>query len=158
MVRRVWGLAVALIAGCLVAAAPAAAETVTALGSSQAEVKPEDKKSNASIKKAIAEARATALPLALANARQRAAELAAGSGLVLGDVESVEEYLDPRFGGYELLGSFGPGQFCGTVTRRVRQRLSDGRVVRRRVRQRRCHFPRFVLTSVEVTYKASKAG
>jgi hypothetical protein len=152
---------VALVCGvaCAVWAAPAAAETVSAIGTAQVRVDPNDPRDNDSIKAAIDQARATVLPLALADARARAQELAAGSGLTLGNVESVEEYQDGRFA-YpgETTGTFGPGRFCGTRTRSVRRRLSDGRIVRRRVRQRRCFFPPVLAASVEVTYTASRSG
>src|SRR3954454_457820 len=153
MSRRGWA-ALAVAVGSLLVAAPAGAETVSAIGTGQVEVTPDQPRDNDSIIKAIGAARATVLPLALADARVRAQQLAGSSGLVLGNVESVEEYQNPNFG-YEgaVTGTFGPGEFCRTVTRSVRRRLSDGRIVRRRVRQRRCFFPRALLSSVEVTFQ-----
>jgi hypothetical protein len=149
------GVVVAAVGVC---AAPAAAEEVKAVGTGQVRVAPENAQSNASIRSAVAEARATVLPLALADARARAQSLADGSGLTLGDVQAVEEYQDPRFyGSGQDTGSFGPGQFCGTTTRIVRQRTRSGKLVRRRVKTRRCFFPRVLFASVEVTYSASRA-
>jgi hypothetical protein len=158
MSSRAWGAAVFAVVGTLAFAAPAAAETVSALGNGLVQVKPADPKDNDSIKQAIADARATVLPLALADARVRAQQLADGSGLVLGDVESIEEYQDPRFSDYgpSSSGTFAPGEFCGTITRTVRRRTSSGKLVRRRVKQKRCFFPDFLTASVEVTYQASR--
>jgi hypothetical protein len=158
MGSRALGVTVGVVALLVVGAAPAAAETVEAYGQSLVLVKPDDAKDNDSIKAAIADARATALPLALADARARAQQLADGSGLVLGDVESVAESQDSRFADYGIptTGTFGPGQFCGTVTRSVRSRTKSGKLVRRRVKRTRCFFPEVLLTNVEVTYKASR--
>jgi uncharacterized protein YggE len=158
MLSRRGIVASVVTAAACVYAAPAAAEEVKAIGTAQVQVKPDDAKSNASIRAAIAEARATVLPLALADARTRAQSLASGSGLTLGDVQAVEEYPDPRFyGGSQDTGAFGPGEFCGTTVRTVRHRTRSGKLVRRRVRTRRCFFPRALLASVEVTYNASRA-
>jgi hypothetical protein len=99
------------------------------------------------------------VPLALADARVHAQRLADGAGLVLGDVEEVEEYQGesyPEFGGAFTGGTFAPGKFCGTVTRTVRRRTSSGKLVRRRVKQRRCFFPDALATNVEVKYRASR--
>ena len=149
--------ALAVGIGSLVVAAPAGAETVSAIGNAQANVTPKNPRDNDSIVRAIDDARATVLPLALADARVRAQQLADGSGLVLGNVESVEEYQNSNFGyGDGTGGTFGPGEFCGTVTRSVRRRLRDGRLVRRRVKQTRCFFPRALVASVEVTFQASR--
>ena len=159
MGRRMWGAAVAALVGTMAFAAPATAETVTALGNAVVQVKPSNPTSNESIKQAIDEARATVLPLALADARVRAQQLADSSGLALGDVEAIEEYQDPRFGEYGAggtSGTFAPGEFCGTIVRTVRRRTSSGKLVRRRVKQRRCFFPDYLSASVEVTYKASR--
>ena len=159
MGRRMWGAGVAVLVGAMAFAGPAAAETVTALGSGVVQVKPANPTSNASITRAIDDARATVLPLALADARVRAQQLADSAGLALGDVEAIEEYQDPRFGEYGgggTSGTFGPGEFCGTIVRTVRRRTSSGKLVRRRVRQRRCFFPEFLTASVEVTYRASR--
>jgi hypothetical protein len=143
-----------------VCAAPAAAEEVTALGSAQVRVTPDDATSNSSIRTAIADARTTLYPLAIADARVRAEALAKASGLQLGDVQAVEEYQNP--GGYGPAdggssGTFGPGQFCGTIVRSRRVRTRSGKLVRRRVKTRRCYFPEVLVASVEVTYSASRA-
>ena len=137
------GRRAALIVGVVatavgVCAAPAAAEEVTA----------------------IDEAQGTLFPLAIADARVRAEALAKASGLQLGDVQAVEEYQDPR--GYGpgdggSSGTFGPGQFCGTTVRSHRVRTRSGKLVRRRVKTRRCFFPDVLVGSVEVTYSASRA-
>ena len=158
MGSRVWRAALCAVVGALAFAAPAAAETVTALGDGLVQVKPADPMDNDSIVKAIDDARATVLPLALADARVRAQQLADSSGLALGEVESIEEYRDSRYEGYGggTTGTFAPGEFCGTVTRTVRRRTSSGKLVRRRVRQKRCFFPEFLIASVEVTYRASR--
>ncbi|MEA2444066.1 MAG: hypothetical protein QOJ12_1358, partial [Thermoleophilales bacterium] len=47
---------------------------------------------------------------------------------------------------------------CGLITRRHRVRGSDGRLHTKRVKVRRCFFPRRLATTLEVTFKASRSG
>jgi hypothetical protein len=153
-------LAVPLALVLIAVAAPAAtAETVTATGFSQVKVVPGNPQNNESIVAAVERAHEIGVPLALASARENATELAAASGLVIGDVESVSDAVFGPYGpGYSGFAPFGPDQYCGTITRRRRSRDSSGRVHTRRVRVRRCYVPRQLPTTLQVTYKATRAG
>ena len=147
-------------AGLLAAPAPAqqpAAKSVQVLGVGEADVKPSNRRSNASIQRAVDRAEAAALPRAFRAADVRAAELARLSGLTLGEIIAVSDvpaspYGPFGFGSFE--GTFGPGRWCGTIRRSVLRRV-DGR--RRRVTRTRrvCHFPPEVYVSLTVTYAAS---
>ena len=98
------------------------------------------------------------LPRAVAAARRDAETLAAGTGLVLGDVVAIAETAPSPFGGPfgETQGTFGPGRYCGRIRRSVLRRINGVR--RRVVRSRRiCAFPSVVTSSVTVTYSASPA-
>jgi hypothetical protein len=158
-------LVVALVAAVTlgVAAPAASAETVTANGFSLVKVSPADSKDNASIVAALEAAHSTGVPLAMANAREEAQGLASASGLTLGALQSVDSsndaggYYGPGGPSYEI-GPFGPHKFCGTITRRVRGHDSQGRRITRRVRQRRCIFPRQLATSLKVTFSATRSG
>jgi len=143
-----------------IGAAPAAAEaqerTVTAIGTATVRVRPADRHDNASIRKAVRGAVRRALPRAVVAARRDATVLAAGTGLVVGDVVAVAETAPSPFGGFyeETSGPFGPGRYCGRIGVSVVRRV-DGR--RRRVVRRRrvCQFPTQVVSSVSVTYAAT---
>jgi uncharacterized protein YggE len=141
-------------------AAAAAAETVTTVGVAEVKVVPGNPESNASIRAAVERAHNAGVPLALANAREEAAELAGLSGLTLGDIESVSAAVNGPYGPgyYGGYSPFGRDQYCGTQTRRRRVRGSDGRLRTKRVRVRRCYVPRVLPTALEVTFKASRAG
>ena len=150
--------ALAAVAAPAGAQQPAEQRTVTAIGTGNARVRPADRHDNASIRKAIAGAKKKALPRALADARKDAGALAAGTGMTLGDVISVAETAPSPFGGYydDSAGFFGPGRYCGRTRISVLRRI-DGRR-RRVIRTRRvCRFPSQVVSSVTVTYAASKA-
>jgi hypothetical protein len=150
-------VAAGLPAAPAVAQQPAAGKSVQVLGVGEADVKPKNRRNNASIQRAVDRAEAAALPRAFRAAGVRAAELARLSGLTLGEVISVSDapaspYGPFGFGPFE--GTFGPGRWCGTIRRSVVRRV-DGR--RRRVTRTRrvCHFPSEVYVSVTVTYAAS---
>jgi hypothetical protein len=136
-----------------------APHTLTVVGSAQVKPTPRDAQSNASIKKAVADARREALPLAIANGRGRAAQLSQLSGLVIGELISIAEagpgplFFGP-FGGEE--GTFGPGQYCGTVSRPVFRVDAQGRrrVVDRRSR-RQCRVPRFVSANLTMVFSTA---
>jgi hypothetical protein len=148
-------LACAIGASLAIGATSAAAQvaapppnTISATGSAQVEPKPFDKKSNNSIKKAVAAARAKAIPLAIANGRARAATLSQASGLKLGALISIADAGAAPFyfgGPFGEDGSFGPGEYCGKVTRAIIKRRADGtrKVVGRRT-SRVCRVPRYV--------------
>lgn len=93
-----------------------------------------------------------------AAAARRSAETAARSlGLTLGGIVSIAEQRQPYPYFYDLtLGSFDPGQFCGVVRRPIVGRDPETGVVRilRRVRERRCRFPRTFSLRLEAVYEA----
>jgi uncharacterized protein YggE len=161
------GVAAVLAAGVLVPAAsaqsPAAppAKSVTTIGAATVSVKPDNRKSNASIKAAVEAADSSARPKAIVAARERAAELAQAAGLALGAITSISDaptvpYYGPFGAPYGLQGTFGPGKFCGIVRPVHRVRGSDGktRIVRGKAR-RTCRVPANVTVSVTVTFAAS---
>jgi hypothetical protein len=151
-------VAAGLPAASAVAQQPAAGKSVQVLGVGEADVKPENRRSNASIQRAVERANAAALPRAFQAAGVHAAELARLSGMTLGEIISVSDvpaspYGPFGFGPFE--GTFGPGRWCGTIRRPVFRRV-DGRRRRVGTRTRRvCHFPSEVYVSVTVTYAAS---
>jgi hypothetical protein len=149
-------LAALLVAFLLVAPATADADqTITALGNGQAKVKPANIHRNASIKRAVDRAYARAVPRAVADARKDARQMAAASGLALGAIVSVEESEAPYGPYYPELAPFGPGQYCGKVTRRVHRRDAAGRLHTVTRTRRRCFVPDFATSSLTVTFAAS---
>ena len=152
----------ALGAGCALAlAAPAAAQaasdqTITALGTGQAKVKPDDRHSNASIKTAVDKAYARAVPRAIADARQDGQQIAAASNLVLGSIISVDENVSqPPYYGPLPGAPFGGDRYCARITRRVHFRDRRGRLHTRLQRRKVCHVPEFATTTLAVTFEAS---
>jgi hypothetical protein len=136
-----------------------APHTITVNGSAQVEPKPFDKKSNTSIKKAVAKARAEAVPLAIANGRGRAATLSQLSGIALGELISIAEapaapYFFP--GPFGEDGTFGPGEYCGTVRTRIVRRDAQGRrkVVGTRTR-RQCRVPRYISSNLTMVFSTA---
>lgn len=148
----------ALMAGGGVSTAGAQAPspgTVTAVGQGVALVTPQDRTSDASIVKAVADAQAEALPLAVTAARSRAERLAAATGLRLGALTAISDAAQAPwfYGGFGSEGTFGPGRYCGTVGRYRTRRLASGRISRTRIGSRRtCRVPSRVATSVTVTF------
>lgn len=139
-----------------VAQSPAAAGTISAIGTASVAPTPVDRNSDASIAKAVRDAQAKALPLAIQAGRARAQTLATQSGLGLGALVGIADQPPSPFGGFGAFGidgTFGPGRYCGVVPRFRRTRLADGRVRRTRIGSRRqCRFPGRVGTTVSVTY------
>ena len=130
--------------------------TITAIGTSSAPVTPTDRNNNESIKSAIAAARIAGVGPALTSARARGELIAQAAGVTLGAIQSIDETVanaNPYFGGGPgELGTFGPGEFCGTVPRYVTRR-SGNRVRRVRKGTRRiCRFPNAIETRLAVTY------
>ncbi len=130
--------------------------TITVNGSAQVEPKPRDKKSNASISKAVADARSSAVPLAIGNGQGRAARLSQLSGIPLGALIAIAEAPSaPYFfaGPFSEDGSFGPGQYCGTVRRPIFRRTAEGRrrVVGSRSR-RECRIPRYISSNLTMVF------
>ena len=155
--------------GAAVVVTPAAAQTsavgtpapntITVNGSAQVEPKPFNKKSNTSIKKAVAVARAKAVPLAIANGRGRAATLSQLSGIPLGALISIAEASAPPYffpGPFGEDGTFGPGEYCGTVRTRIVRRDAQGRrrVVGTRAR-RQCRVPRYISSNLTMVFSTA---
>jgi uncharacterized protein DUF541 len=161
MIRCVVVGACAFALSALAAASAAAqdAQTVTAIGSAQVVVKPRNRTVNASIADAVRAASIRAMPLAIAHAREEADRIASAVGLVLGPIVSVNENVLPSspYGPYLVpsFGPFGPGRYCGTVTRVSAKRDASGRRIVRRVKEHRCSAPPFASATVAVTFSAT---
>lgn len=158
-------LAPILLASMAVGAAPALADsTVTATGSQQERVVPKNRHSNASIVAAVNAAELAGIAGAIADAHSLAEKYAAAAGLTLGNVVSVSDATGSGYFGYfgpPGFGPFGPGQYCGTVTRVTLEKAKKGTKApkgKRKVHVRRVHtciVPRYEVTSLSVTYSAS---
>jgi uncharacterized protein YggE len=139
---------------------PPAPNTITVTGSAQVTPKPRDKKSNASIKKAVGDARRAAIPLAIGNAKGRAATLSQLSGIPLGALISIAETSpsSPFYypGPYGEDGTFGPGRYCGIVHRTIFRRDAQGR--RRPVgtrTSRQCRVPRVISSNLTMVFSTA---
>lgn len=132
-------------------AAPAG-RAIVASGSASAPVRPRNRRRDDSIRQALFTARLAAAPGALAAARRDAEETARAAGIELGPLGSIAEVRRP-FEDFAF-GSFGPGRFCGTTVRPVFRRdpATGRRRVVRRVRQRRCFYPREAAVVLRVTF------
>jgi uncharacterized protein YggE len=158
--RSVLAALAAVAAVCLCPAlASAQGRTITAIGTGVVEVRPADRDSNASIGAAIERAEEAAVPRAITDSREYGELIARTLGVTLGAVLSVDQNVQtgPIFYPPGLTtGSFGPGQFCGRVSRFVRRRDASGRLRRvRRGSRRTCRFPARVQVSLAVTYAVS---
>ena len=152
--------AVALTAGLFPtgALAQTPGQTLTSSGTSSAVPDPQNRRSEASIRKAVAAAEAEALPVAVANARAHAAALAAAAGLTLGTLISIADSPTSPFAFYSQIGTFPNGRYCGQV-RRTRTVVRNG--VRRRVSagtRRACRVPPQVFSAVQLTYAVTPAA
>ena len=170
---KCFGTVVAFAALTVAAAAvatPAAAQapvapspqphTITVTGRAQVKPEPGNPRNNASITKAVRDARSEAVPLAIANGRARAAELSRLSGLALGALVAIAEagpgapFFFGPYGGED--GTFGPGQYCGTVRRPIFRVDAQGRRrVVRRVSRRQCRVPRFVSANLSMVFSTA---
>jgi uncharacterized protein YggE len=150
------------VAAALVPAAPALAQaptpppkTVSAQGTASAQVKPNDRTSNASIAAAVEAAEAKALPGAVADAKAHAAKLASLAGLTLGGIIAIADTPPTPFGPfYPTTGTFGPGRFCGTVRTVVTRKGPDGKRHRSIRSHHTCRVPPSVTASVTITFSA----
>jgi hypothetical protein len=127
------------------------AREVKGTGSSFSRIEVERRTSPA-IRRAFRSTRLEITPEAASAARANAEAAARATGIPLGPLFSVVE--PTGFYGYDpSLGSFGPGQFCGTVTRSIGRRDPDtGRFrIVKRVRVHRCYNPRPAVR-LDVTY------
>jgi uncharacterized protein YggE len=152
----------AVALGAPAAAGAASDQTITALGTGQAKVNPTNRHNNGSIKKAVDQAYAKAVPNAIADARDDGARLAKAAGLTLGAIQSVDESVTNGngyyFGGGANLAPFGPDQYCGKITRRVHKRDANGRLHTVRRTTRRCFVPSVASTTLAVTFAATPAS
>jgi hypothetical protein len=137
---------------------PAPARSVAAQGAASVKViAPKDRKHEAPIRAAVEAAESKALPRAVADAREKATQLAKLAGLTLGPIVSISDaptsVYGPFFGFY---GTFGPDRFCGTIRTAVFKRNKAGKRVRVGSRTRHvCRVPPTVTSTVTVTFAAS---
>jgi hypothetical protein len=123
---------------------------VTGTGVGSAELQAHRRTSPA-IRRTLRAARLAATPGAAESARANAESAATATGVTLGPLFSVVE--PANFYGYQpLLGAFGPGRFCGIVTRTILSGGSGGERTVRRVRTRRCFSPKRTTVRLEATY------
>jgi uncharacterized protein YggE len=153
-------LACAAPAAAQTPAQPAAApNTITVNGTGAAKPTPAVRNSNASIVAAVERAQNAATPLALVDGRARAAKLAQLSGLALGPLLAIAETSPSPygvFGPFGQIGSFGPGEYCGTVRRPIYRRTKQGRRRRVGIRTRRvCRVPPQVSANLAMTFGAA---
>jgi uncharacterized protein YggE len=131
------------------------ARKVKAYGAASIPVEPKNPRGNASIRRAFLAARLAVIPEATAAARRNVETAARSAGLTLGGIVSISEQAEPYF--YDAaLGSFGPGQYCRVIRLPITRRdpQTGRRRVVRRVRRRRCFFPRTLRLRFEATYEA----
>jgi hypothetical protein len=132
----------------------AAADGITATGVGHARVSRPRRKSDDTIRLAVAAAQRVAIPRAAKDARRRAEAVASAVGLSLGSVESAAETEDSYSAGD--FGRFGPGRYCGVISRRIFGagfNRFGGRVVRRVVRRKGCVVPRTAAIVLAVRYE-----
>ena len=148
-------VATVLATGALATSAAAQSPTIVATGTAQVEPKPANRHSDASIRKAVDDANAKALPRAIADGRTHAAALAAAAGLQLGALLSIGDSQSagpPFYYSFEN-GTFGEGHFCGKV-RNTKFVVRNG--IRRRVAAKGmhqvCRVPPYVIASVSLTF------
>jgi uncharacterized protein DUF541 len=137
---------------------PAPARTVATQGIASVKVvAPQDRKHEAPIRAAVEAAEAKALPRALADAREKATELARLSGLALGPIVSISDAQTSPYGPFGFYGTFGPDRFCGTVRTTVfRTDKATGKRKRVGTRSRHtCRVPSTVTSALTVTFAAT---
>jgi uncharacterized protein YggE len=102
-----------------------------------------ERKTSPAIRRTFRATRLAVTPDAAKAARTNAEAAATATGIQLGPLFSVVESSNAGFGYDSSLGTFGPGQFCGTFRRSIGRRDPDtGRFrIVRRVRVRRCYKP-----------------
>ena len=155
----------AFVAGCLAAVAQAqdpsaagpAPRTLVAAGTGSVKPVPKNRHDNASIAAAVERASVKALPLAVADARSQAQELATATGVTLGTLVSVSNssatngFYGPVYFG--TLGTFGPGKFCGNVRSRTSTVDANGKRHFGKFRTRHvCRVPGTIQRNVSLTF------
>jgi uncharacterized protein YggE len=130
------------------------AQTITATGTAQTRVVPKDRNSNASIAAAVERAHKASIAGALRQAHEYAALYAKAVGMTLGAVLSVSDAQNNFYGpGPFAVGPFGPGRFCGTITRVIGRPVRGQKPKLKKVH--RCIVPQFAFAALTVTYSAS---
>jgi Protein of unknown function (DUF541) len=146
-----------LSASAAQAQSPAPERTVAAQGTASAKVvAPKDRTHEAPIRAAVEAAESKALPLAIADARDKATELARLSGLTLGPIVAISDAPTSPYGPFGFYGTFGPDRFCGTIRTPVfKTDKATGKRKRVGTRSRHtCRVPATVTSSVTVTFSA----
>jgi hypothetical protein len=117
-------------------------QAIVASGSATARVRPE-RETNPMIRAALRRAQLEADPIALEAARRNAAGAARAAGLRPGSLFAVAEEPRPPFSQDIASGTYGPGQFCGTIRRRrvSRDPVTGERRLVLGPRVRRCYVP-----------------
>jgi len=112
-----------------------------------------DRRTSPAIRRAFRATRLAVTPDAAKAARANAEAAATAAGIQLGGLFSVVEATTAAYGYDASLGSFGPGQFCGTFRRSIGRRdPKTGRFrIVRRVRVHRCYKPRAAVR-LDATY------
>jgi uncharacterized protein YggE len=129
------------------------AQTITATGTAQKRVVPKNRDSNASIAAAVEKSHKASIAGALKEAHEYARLYAKAVGMTLGGVISVSDVQNGFYGPGSIIGPFGPGRFCGTVTRIVGKPVKGQKP--KLVRVHRCLVPPFASATLTVTYAAS---
>jgi hypothetical protein len=132
-----------------------AVDTVVSTATAQSSVVAPDRRSNATIERAVRAARTRALPRAVAAARTEADALATAAGLRAGTVVGIRRDSSPLGYWDQDAGRFGPGVWCGRVYagRRVVRR-ADGTVTRRSSFHHGCPVPKTASIRVTLTFAA----
>jgi hypothetical protein len=139
--------------------------TVTATGSARAPVTPTNRMDDASIRVAVGAARKQAIPLAIADARERGAAYAAAAGLTLGAIQSVSDTgpgglapFDFPQGPVPFSIAVGPGgitNYCGIARQPIFRQVGGHRKIVRFVTHKACYVPPSATVTLAVTYAAS---
>jgi len=133
-----------------------AVDTVVSTATAQSRVRAPapDRRSNATIERAVQAARARALPRAVSAARTEADTLAAAAGLHAGAVVGIRRDSSPLGYWDQDAGRFGPGVWCGRVFSRRTVRQADGTTKRVTASRHRCPVPKTASIRVTLTFAA----
>jgi hypothetical protein len=160
-------IVLALVAGALLSAGAVALASgpppvdrgypppgVTAIGVASVRVDATRRDSEARIRRAVARASDRARPLAIADARRKAQQIAGAAGMRLGTIWAAgQEPNVPYWGNGLTEGTFGVNRYCGRTRVHVGYRTnSQGRRVRRFERRHVCRVPREVNAYLTVTF------
>jgi uncharacterized protein YggE len=129
------------------------AQTITATGTAQKRVVPKNRNDNTSIAAAVDRAHKASIAGALKEAHEYALLYAKAVGMKLGTVISVSDAQNGFYGPGSIIGPFGPGRFCGTVTRVIGKPVKGQKPKLAKVH--RCFVPPFASATLTVTYAAS---